>query len=220
MNSQSIKDTSVPSKKVSVSPIKVSFEFSGVKKTLPTGQFSFIYKGTLYVPVRFVAESTGSSVTWDKATKTVIGKSKTSADKDKTESTTENNKPLPQQPSSETRPSAGQGSNTGAASDKVSYETITNTAQGKLESLQAESKSVLLNLAKEYVTATNNDTKKKLLAEGQKKLDGITAQFESILQSTENQLKENGYSTEVISQYRKTFNDEIEAGKQLAEGLL
>ena len=220
MNSQTVKDTSIPSNKISISPINVSFVFNGVNKTLPTSQFSFIYKGTLYVPIRFVAESTGSSVTWDKTTKTVTGKSEAYSGKTETP-TNDNTKPESEKPSSsETTPSAGQGSNTGVSSNKVSYETITNTAQAKLDSLQAESKSALLNLAKEYVSATNDETKKKLLAEGQKKLDGFTAQFENILQNTENQLKENGYSTEIISQYRKTFNDEIEAGKQLAEGLL
>lgn len=219
MNSQGIKGTSIPSNRISVSPINVSFEFNRVKKSLPANQFSFIYKGTLYVPIRFVAESTGSIINWSKATKTITGKSK--AYVDKTETTTENNKPVLQPPTStETVPSGGQGSNTGSGSDKLSYETITNSAQAKLESLQAESKSVLLNLAKEYLSATSDETKKKLLADGQKKLNGFTAQFENIVQVTESQLKENGYSTEIISQYRKTFNDEIEAGKQLAGGLL
>lgn len=223
MNSQAMKDTSIPSNKISIEPMKVSFMFNGMNKNLPAGQLSFIYKGTLYVPIRFVAESTGSYVTWDPKTKKVIGKSKAYLDKEKTTGTTtsDNTKPESEKPSSspETKPSTGGGTNTGTTSGKVSYDNITDSTQAKLEALRAESKAALLNLAKEYVSATDEAAKKELLAEGQKKLGGFTATFESIVKDTEAQLKANGYSTEIIGQYRKTFNDEIEAGKQLAEEL-
>lgn len=226
MNSQAIKNTAIPSNKISIEPIKVSFVFNGLSKSLPTGQVGFLYKGTLYVPIRFVAESTGSYVTWDPNTKTVIGKSKANLDKEKaSETTTSDNNAKPESekltsPETATNPSSGGGTSTGATSGKVSYDDITSATQKKLESLRAESKAALLGLAKEYVSAADDAAKKKLLAEGQKKLDGFTSTFESIVKDTEAQLKANGYSTEIINQYRKTFNEEIEAGKQLAKGLL
>lgn len=225
MNSQAIKNTAISSNKISIEPTKVSFVFNGLSKSLPTGQVSFLYKGTLYVPIRFVAESTGSYVTWDPNTKTVIGKSKAYVDKEKASETatsdnnnTKSESEKPSSPETTTNPSGG--TNTGATSGKVSYDDITSATQKKLESLRAESKAALLGLAKEYVSATDDAAKKKLIAEGQKKLDGFTATFESIVKDTEAQLKANGYSTDIINQYRKAFNEEIEAGKQLAEGLL
>lgn len=223
MNSQAMKDTSIPSNKISIEQMKVNFVFNGVKKDLPAGQLSFIYKGTLYVPIRFVAESTGSSVTWDQKTKTVIGKSKAYSDNEKTTGTTtnDNTKPGSDKPSTspESKPSTGGGTNTGVTPGKSSYDNITDATQAKLEALRAESKAVLFDLAKDYLSATDDTAKKKLLAEGQNKLNGFTATFESIVKDTEAQLKANGYSTEIINEYRKTFNDEIEAGKKLAEEL-
>lgn len=223
INSQAMKDTTIPSNKISIEPMKVSFVFDGVNKKLPDGQLSFIYKGTLYVPIRFVAESTGSYVTWNPKTKTVTGKTKTYLEKEKSTGTTKNDntKTESEKPSAspETKPSAGGETNTGTTPGKVSYDTITDSTQTKLEALRAESKAVLFDLAREYLSATDDTAKRKLLSEGQNKLNAFTATFERIVTDTEAQLKANGYSTEIIKQYRKTFNDEIEAGKQLAEEL-
>ncbi|MFB9324307.1 stalk domain-containing protein, partial [Cryptosporangium minutisporangium] len=44
-------------------PIK--YFFDGVQKSTPAGQDGFIYKGTTYVPLRFVSESLGEEVKWD-----------------------------------------------------------------------------------------------------------------------------------------------------------
>lgn len=212
LSSQKVSD---PAKTILMTPVKVDYIFNGKAKVLPVGVTSFMHKGTLYVPVRFVAESAGSVITWDSKTKTVKGIStsykeeQTNGQKPDTDG--DNSNGLPTQPVNP--PASGNGTG------KVSYESITSSIQAKLESLQAESKSTLLNLATQYLSASNEATKQELLAQGQQQLNSLSARFESIVGNAESQLKENGYSTDIINQYRKAFNDEIEAGKQLAEGL-
>lgn len=54
-------------------PIK--YFFDGVQKSAPAGQDGFIYKGTTYVPLRFVSESLGEEVKWDGKTSSIyVGK--------------------------------------------------------------------------------------------------------------------------------------------------
>ncbi|WIV20004.1 copper amine oxidase N-terminal domain-containing protein [Paenibacillus polygoni] len=206
-----------------MTPVKVNYVFNGEKKVLPSGQQSFIYKGSLYVPVRFMAIASGTEITWDGKSKTVKGISlsykEQQANKPQSGQNSSGNNTASSSNSSEnitTPPSSG---GTGASNNNVSYETITSTTEAKLQALQEESKSSLLNLATQYLSASDETTKKKLLAEGQQQLDRITARFENIVDNAEDQLKASGYSTDIITQYRKAFNDEIEAGKQLTSGL-
>ncbi|MEK8200148.1 stalk domain-containing protein [Lysinibacillus sp. FSL M8-0134] len=58
-------------KKIEVVQDKISYYVDKVKKVPPEGQSGFIYQGTTYVPMRFVAESLGEKVTWDGKTKSV-----------------------------------------------------------------------------------------------------------------------------------------------------
>ncbi|GFN33135.1 peptidylprolyl isomerase [Paenibacillus xylaniclasticus] len=53
---------------------KITFLFDGVEKK-PSGEGAFLYKGTTYVPLRFVSESIGKSVTYDANKATIrVGK--------------------------------------------------------------------------------------------------------------------------------------------------
>lgn len=219
LSSQKVSNSS---KAILMTPVKVDYVFNGKAKVLPEGLKSFMYKGTLYVPVRFVAESAGSVITWDSKTKTVKGTSASHQQEQNNEQKPntdhkEDSSTLPSQPTKPTNPTSPPASGNGTG--KVSYETITSSTEAKLESLQAESQSTLMNLAKQYLAASSEASKKELLAQGQQQLNSLSAKFENIVGNAESQLKDNGYSTDIINQYRKAFNDEIEAGKQLADGL-
>ncbi|MGE8035413.1 stalk domain-containing protein [Lysinibacillus sp. NPDC093692] len=58
-------------KKISVFQDTINYYFDKVEKKPQAGQSGFIYEGTTYVPMRFVAESLGKKVTWDGKSKSV-----------------------------------------------------------------------------------------------------------------------------------------------------
>ena len=53
---------------ITVNPLQVKFYINGSEKTPAEDLPSFIYQGTTYVPLRFVAESLGQPVKWDETT--------------------------------------------------------------------------------------------------------------------------------------------------------
>ena len=53
---------------ITVQPLPLKFFVNGIEQTPAQGQPSFVYQGTTYVPLRFVAESLGQPVTWDENT--------------------------------------------------------------------------------------------------------------------------------------------------------
>ncbi|MGG1639135.1 stalk domain-containing protein [Paenibacillus sp. NRS-1760] len=62
---------------ITVNFLPLKYYFDGVEKKAPTDQQGFIYKGTTYVPIRFVSESLGKKVGYDgKTTSIYVGKQK------------------------------------------------------------------------------------------------------------------------------------------------
>ncbi|MFJ5564192.1 stalk domain-containing protein [Lysinibacillus xylanilyticus] len=58
-------------KKISVFQDTINYYVDKVGKKPQEGQSGFIYEGTTYVPLRFIAESLGEKVTWDGKSKSV-----------------------------------------------------------------------------------------------------------------------------------------------------
>ncbi len=54
--------------KIEISTRPLNYYINNVERTPPEGQSGFIYKGTTYVPLRFIAESLGEEVYWDGST--------------------------------------------------------------------------------------------------------------------------------------------------------
>lgn len=222
---------------VAISPINAKYKFNGELKSIPKGQISFIHNGTIYVPMRFVAESTGSVLNWDQKSKAITGTSQTYL-KDQKE---DNNKsPETKTPDGTTTESANKGSSntssgtttnpTGGSSGagaggsagggaSSGYDSIKSNTESKLNALKNKSESTLWNLAKQYLDEDDESAKKELLNQGQQQLNNLTTEFESIITSAEQQLKDGGYSTDIIKQYREEFNSQIEAGRKLAESM-
>ncbi|HTG70667.1 MAG TPA: copper amine oxidase N-terminal domain-containing protein, partial [Candidatus Udaeobacter sp.] len=60
---------------ITIQPIKAALVFDGKAAPLPAGQPLFGYKGSIYVPLRFLSESVGTQIDFDPVTKTVNGQS-------------------------------------------------------------------------------------------------------------------------------------------------
>lgn len=76
-----------------------------------------------------------------------------------------------------------------------------------------------MSIAFEYVGATDEASKKSIKAKGVQQLASFTASFNSIVADAEQKLNSNGYSTEIINQYRATFETELDSGKKIAEAM-
>lgn len=215
MNATNDSSTSV--KSIILINSNTNYEFYGNTKILPKGQLSYTLNGSLYVPLRFFAESVGNSINWNQETKTITAKSKTYQEDIDNTSAGNNGVESSQKPTP-THATTGEGS-ANSGNGKVSYESITSETEAKLNTLKSQSQSTLMNIAFEYLAAKDEKSKQSLKAKGLQQLNSFTASFNSIVADAEQRLSSNGYSTEIISKYRSAFESELQAGRDLAEGL-
>ncbi|MDF9844054.1 hypothetical protein M2105_005068 [Paenibacillus sp. PastF-1] len=220
MNAGSANPSATGAKNIVLSKVKASYVFNGSAKAVPAGQSSFILNGSLYVPLRFLSESVGNKISWDQKTKTITATSAGYQEQNNGSTgggTTGGASPsATTTPAPTSTPSAGGGS---GGTGTVTYEQITSATEAKLTALRNQSSSALMSLALQYVQATDETTKANLLAQGKQQLASSTATFNSIVADAEKQLTANGYSTDIINQYRATFEAELQQGMALAEGM-
>ncbi|MNC77649.1 hypothetical protein D3C75_1296550 [compost metagenome] len=57
------------------------------------------------------------------------------------------------------------------------------------------------------------------MAKGKQQLASFTSSFNSIIADTEKQLTANGYSTDVIADYKAAFEDTLASARKIAESL-
>ncbi|WP_379145984.1 stalk domain-containing protein [Paenibacillus sp. sgz500992] len=220
MNNTNNNISTVTGKSFVLNQVNAKYVFNGSSKALPSGQSSYMFNGTLYVPLRFLSESVGNEIKWDQKTKTITavsdgyqGKSNSGSTDSSNGNSTNSTNNLP------SGSSTGAGSAGSASSSKVSYESITSATESKLSALRSQSQSTLVSTAFEYLAATDEASKASIKAKGLSQLNNFTASFNSIVADAEKQLKDNGYNTDIIASYRSAFDAELEAGRRLAEGL-
>lgn len=212
------------SKSVTLSDVKAKFVFNGNAKTLPTGQSSYMLNGSLYVPLRFLSESVGNEIKWDQKTKTITANSKGYVEQleggQANSGNTSGNAGQAPSPTASPSPTATSSPNAGSgAAEKITYEQITSATESKLNSLRSQSQSTLFSTAMEYIAAQDDASKASIIAKGKEQLASFTASFNSIVADAEQQLKANGYSTDIISQYRSAFESEIQNGLNAVAGM-
>lgn len=184
---------------ITISPVKATLVFNGKVTPLPAGQSIYGYKGSIYVPIRFLSESMGTTINWDPVTKTVSGQS------------AGNNG------GGTSLPGIGGGGSTspgGAGETKLTYEQITSQTETKLQALRNSCKSSLIQLAAQYVDATTDKARDDLMAQANQVLSKCSSDFEDIMNNTRAQLTAGKYSTDIIAEYRKTFEADIAASRE------
>ncbi|MEK3749563.1 copper amine oxidase N-terminal domain-containing protein [Paenibacillus sp. FSL E2-8871] len=212
MNATNGNSASVVSKNLVLNQVKASYVFNGGTKVLPTGQSSFILNGSLYVPLRFLSESVGHNISWDQKTKTITAASKAYQEQGGTKDTS----PVVTSAPTDSTGAVGAGS---AGTGKVSYESITSETEAKLTALKDQSQSTLMSIALEYLGAKDEASKKSIKAKGVQQLSAFTASFNSIVADAEQKLNNNDYPTDVINQYRATFEMELQKGMDKAKDM-
>ncbi|WP_339206413.1 copper amine oxidase N-terminal domain-containing protein [Paenibacillus sp. FSL K6-3182] len=203
---------------IAIQPVKATLVFNGKTKALPAGQSLYAYKGSIYVPIRFLSESVGTQISYDPVTKTVSGESAAYR--------------AEQGGGGVVLPGTGGGTggsggtggtgNTGGGGVPVkpTYEQITAEAESKLNALKESCKVTLMDIGLQYVATTDKTVQAQLKAKGLQEVDNCSAKFEVIMTDTKAKLTTNGYSTDVLASYREAFNKELEAGRAIAEGLM
>ncbi|CQR57852.1 putative secreted protein [Paenibacillus riograndensis SBR5] len=230
MNAGNGSGAATASKNIVLGKVKASYVFSGSAKAVPSGQGSYLLNGSLYVPLRFLSESVGNSISWDQKNKTITAASKSYQEQSPgsangtgqgnvsapgaTANPTATSKPnATSTPVASAAPGAAGGATGGGSSNgKVSYEAITSETEDRLNALKSEAQSSLGGLALEYFAATDDATRNALKAKGKEQLASFTSSFNSIVADAEQKLNNNGYSTAIIAEYRKAFNDSVQLG--------
>lgn len=210
------------STKVQLATTSVKLVFDGVEKKLPAGQQVYNVGGTIYVPARFVSEAVGTTVLWDAKTGTVTGESKAYRD-----AQTNGSNGNAGGTDSGSGTEAGSGSTSGnsgtsgggGSSAQPTYESITSNAYSQLDTLRSSCTNSMMSIALQYFSAATQERKDALKVKANDTLSSCTAKFESIMSDTEAKLKAGGYSTDILKEYRATFEAELEAGRQSLEAL-
>ncbi|WP_019908914.1 copper amine oxidase N-terminal domain-containing protein [Paenibacillus sp. HW567] len=210
--------TSSLGKDIVLSKVKASYVFNGSVKVVPSNQSSYILGGSVYVPLRFLSESVGNVITWDQKNKTITAAS-AAYQAQVTPAPSGNADGKGATASATPAPTSGKAGNGTAGSGTLTYEQITSDAEVKLNALRDQSTSTLMGIALEYINAKDDATKASLITKGKQQLASFTASFNSIIADTEQKLNKYGYSTDIIAQYRATFEAELQKGMALAAGM-
>lgn len=204
-------------KSIALNNVNASYVFNGNNKALPKGQSSYLLNGSIYVPLRFLSESVGNSISWDQKTKTITANSK-SYEENSANVNSNNNGTSPSAstaPTATAAPTDANGAGSGSAgtgTGKVSYESITSATEAKLNALESQSASTLMGTLGEYLSAKDDVTRESIKAKGKQQIASFRASFNSIIADAEQKLNNNGYSTAIIQQYKDAFEASLQGG--------
>lgn len=215
---------SIGNQKLSITPAKASFVFYGVKKQLPAGQTAYMLNNSLYVPIRFMSESTGMNVKWDSSSKRITITSPAPASDKPTE-------PKPEDPASGNAAGSGNSGSTGNASggsagggivmpSAPAYDDVKFRADAKLQTLYMNAKTTFLKLGQQYVDTSDKAKRAALKKQGEASLASFSSQFDSLVSQVEAELNKYGYSTSIIQEYRQKYNEELDAGRDLMSDMM
>lgn len=217
---------------IRLTAVQASFVFEGKEQALPENQSAYYYKGSIYVPLRFMAEASGAAIKWDSETGAVTGET-AAYQQEQAEAGGSEGSGEGSAGSGGTQPGTGEGSQPGTGGSgqpatgggvvdntpKLAYEVITSEAEAKLDTLKTEATSTLTNLYMTFVAARDEATKEQVKLQAQTEVARIKSDFEAILADTAAKLTANGHSTAVIVEYRAAFEKDLATVLSYAESL-
>ncbi|CAM4279718.1 copper amine oxidase N-terminal domain-containing protein [Paenibacillus tarimensis] len=237
-----VKDNQAAAKggaNLSVIPVEAKFAFMGDEKRLAPGQQVYSYKGTLYVPVRFMSESAGVKIVWDSANKRITGYSDayrkgqnsalpakgTGSDSSSESGGASGGVPVTSKGSDHGGASGGTsgggtpggGAPGGGGAVDQAYTAIVTKAEKRLTELQNACQADMTDLFNKYLKSESQDERNKLLGQGEELLGKCTEDFEVILSETKMELESGGFSTAILEEYRRYFEEMVSLGKALVK---
>ncbi|QAY67790.1 copper amine oxidase N-terminal domain-containing protein [Paenibacillus protaetiae] len=195
------------SRPLTITPVTAKLSFDGTEKALPAGQSIYNYNNSIYVPIRFLSEASGTNVNWDGKTGTITGESASYRAAQGEQGSGGGNEG--------NGDSAGDGSGLVVQPGKESLEDIQAKAESKLTALQNTYEPQFQAMIANYKKAATDQARNSIIAQGEAKLDECDKKFRKILDDTAKELRANGYDAYVdgiISGYQAQYDAMLDEG--------
>lgn len=164
------------------------FNFYGKLLSVPNDSTTILHNGTIYVPVRFFAESINKQVDYDAATKSIVMKTKSQATQEEASKDADN--------------STGKD----GSSSQPSRDSLVNQTASALEKLESSAMSKFYSLFDQYRKTTDEAKRTELIDQGQALIAETDTKVEELLAALDEKLSSNGYDVGSDSQsFRDTY---------------
>jgi hypothetical protein len=207
---------------------KINYVFDGEVKQPPEELPGMIFEDSLYVPMRFFSESVGKKIDWDQETYTVAAS--TSVDV-----TVDPAKPADGTSTGETNGQTTTGTQTNTGGSVVigggggggGYSRGVNTSfkasieqkyQAQAEQLQNRTINTFYTLLGQFNGETDEAVKQQLKNQGIAQFNQVISEFNQIVSNLTNELTENGFTTEKVTEMRNTFEQQKASGEVILCG--
>lgn len=203
--------------KVTTSLDVATFNFFGKVQANPSDATTFLYDGTLYVPIRYFAELVDLEITYQSSTKSVIIKTRNQSGNGSGNEPGSGSNGGSSNGSSNENPGTGSGNGaanggntSGGSGEQVvpTREELVSATKAELTSLKNSLTSKVYNLYTKYSEATSDEDKQKYLAEGVELLTTADIQVENIADKLNQELAKYDYelgndAADLLAQYKK-----------------
>lgn len=197
--------------KVTTSLDVATFNFYGKVQATPSDATTFLYDGTLYVPLRFFAELVNLDITYQSSTKSVIintrkesnnGSSNGSSNGTGNGSSNENS-------GNESTNGGASGGTTGGSEEQVipTREALVSATEAELTSLKRSLTTRVYTLYTKYTEATSTEDQQKYIDQGWELLATADTQVEKLLNKLNQDLEKYNYdkgteAADFLKQYK------------------
>ena len=202
--------------KIKANKQDVNYVFFGEDVEPPAELPSILYEGTLYVPIRYFADSIGIELDYDETTRTVFAEADLEqlSKRDGEAGTEEDNSSEDQ-----VKPIENGGGSTGPiivsppTSSSKSYDSIIKEAETSIAKLEFSCTTRLTIAYLEYKRAKTKELKDEAKVTGHSIMSDCDQSFATIMNQLSQQLAANGYDPDPVV---TGYNNEYEQRKQTA----
>ncbi|MGW9126184.1 hypothetical protein ACWGPW_14365 [Paenibacillus chitinolyticus] len=115
----------------------------------------------------------------------------------------------------------GQGNNGNGGKDRDDrYDSINKETIRKLNALKAACQRDLVSYAMQFAQATTTHQKSTLYKEASERFAQCVSDFKDIVGSAQNTLQNEGFSTDIIQEYQREYDIQMETGRMLLDNIV
>ncbi|MGX4587116.1 hypothetical protein [Paenibacillus chitinolyticus] len=115
----------------------------------------------------------------------------------------------------------GQGNNGNGGKDHDDrYDSINKETIRKLNALKAACQRDLVSYAMQFAQATTTHQKSTLYKEASERFAQCVSDFKDIVSSAQNTLQNEGFSTDIIQEYQREYDIQMETGRMLLDNIV